>query len=75
MLETKLIGVLPRTGVVEAAATQIAEVEAGIEAALDVLAAADADPALARRLRFVLHAALESASDARETLAVGAPRT
>jgi hypothetical protein len=73
-MDTKaMIGALPRTGVMEAAVAQVAEVEAGIEAALDVLAAADADPALARRLRFVLHAALEAATDARETLAVGAP--
>ena len=73
MLETNLIEALPRNSVAEAAAAQIADVEAGIAAALDVLAAADADPGLAQRLRFVLHATLEAAAGARETLAVEAP--
>lgn len=72
MLETGLTS-MPRTGVAEAAAAQITEVEAGIEAALDVLAAAEADATLVRRLRFVLHAALEAAHEARETLAVTTP--
>jgi hypothetical protein len=72
MLETGLTS-MPRTRVAEAAAAQIAEAEAGIEAALDVLAASGADAALLRRLRFVLHAALEAAHGARETLAVSTP--
>ncbi len=74
MLENmELVGVLPRTSVVDAAAGQAAEVVAGIEVALDVLAASPADDALARRLRFVLHATLEAAENVRETLAVSAP--
>ena len=73
MKTEELIAALPRNSVAEAAAAQIADVQAGIAAALDVLAAADADPGLARRLHFVLHATLEAAAGARETLAVEAP--
>jgi hypothetical protein len=71
-MKTMTAGV-PSNAVIQAAADQVADIEAAVGAAMDIIAASNLDPAVARKLGIVLCAASEAADSLRETLAAPMP--